>query len=293
MNLLAVDAGRSEVEVMSKKGICVFPSVVAPVYKELNNPANIKNDLEIHMDGKKWFVGDLADREGSRSKRNNFGESKVNEILRVQIAAAAIYAGLSTSKEIELGILVPITDFTKTERKKLTDLLHGTYTGTYWLVKEAKKEPKKKTFTFEIGKDIVISPEGVAAYWSDPQEEDTQTLDFGAQTINFCFHRFKDGGATFIEDFSGTITDGWETLKESNKGIKRDNLADIIANTAIERVNKLGWSKDLKTQVFGGAAEFVYPYIKEAFPYAELGDVARNANVIGLYNYMEEVVVNV
>lgn len=298
MALLAVDAGRSEVEVKSMNGIKVFPSAVSEAVR-VHNPQLLEGDLEIEVDGQKWWVGNLAEREGSRFKRNNFGDSKADPILKVQVIAAAIYSGLA-SGSIELGILVPVEGYTKEERKKLGAILKGRHEITYNLVEEAKKPAKNKSCILTIEDKILIAQEGAAAYWSQPQKEDTQTFDFGAQTVNYVYHEYKNGQSTYVNDFSGTIQEGWEILKRSNPeiGVSRDEhleeeelvkLASSLAQKAIDEVNLKGWSKRVKTQVFGGVAHLVFPYIKKAFPKAVMPHSPRNGNVEGLYNLMEEV----
>ena len=55
MALLAVDAGRSEVEIKCETGVRAFPSAVS-VAKTRNNPEYYLNSLEIHIDGEKWWL---------------------------------------------------------------------------------------------------------------------------------------------------------------------------------------------------------------------------------------------
>ena len=296
MALLAVDAGRSEVEIKCETGVRAFPSAVS-VAKTRNNPEYYLNSLEIHIDGEKWWVGKLAETEGKRFKRNNFSESKADPILRVQVIAAAIYAGLSQG-EIDLGVLVPVDNFTPEERKAVRALLLGQHRFTYWLVEKSRTEPTAVKGEIDITR-VMISQEGVAAYWSQKQEECTQTFDFGAKTINYCFHNEDQ---EYDNLSSGTIDDGWEIMKHmyglrgvSDKSLPQDKvdlMAKELAQKAIDEVKLRGWSAHYKTQVFGGVADIVLPYIKQVFPRAETYPNPRNANVNGLYTILEDVLLN-
>jgi plasmid segregation protein ParM len=301
MALLAVDAGRSEVEAKCKDGIKVFPSAVSEAIEQ-NNPQYIEGDLEIEVDGKKWWVGQLAEREGSELKVSNFGESKADPILKVQVIAAAIYCGVE-GERIDLGILVPVEAFTKDERKKLKALLKGEHKVTYSLVKDTKKKPKTKSTIITIEEKLFITPEGAAAYWSDPQSEDTQTFDFGAKTINLVYHQCKNNEAVYINSKSMTIWYGWENVKASNglRNVKDElleeeeaiRLSSALVRKAIDEAKKLGWSERVKTQVFGGVAHVVHPHIKKEFTRSYIPQFPRNGNVEGLYANMEEVILNV
>lgn len=297
MALLAVDAGRSEVELKFDKGMDKFPSAVA-IAKDLKNPANALKDLTIHIDGESWWIGRLAEKEGNRFKRNNFGKSKADPILKVQVIAAAIYAGI-TEGEIELGVLVPVDQYTKVERKKIRALLKGHHKFTYWLVEKKGLSPEEKKGEVIIN-TVLISQEGVAAYWSHKQEEYTQTFDFGAKTINYCCH---DEAQDLVNLNSGTIDEGWEIMKDIHdlrgksdatlSDDQKEMMARELAQKAIDEVKLKGWSPEYKTQVFGGVAREVLPYIQQEFPHALTYPNPRYANVNGLYSILEDVLVNV
>lgn len=291
---LGVDAGRSEVEARSKKGIVAFSSAVSRAGKLLN-PQYLKGDLEIEVDGQKYWVGDLAEREGKRFKTHNFGDTKANPILKIQVIAAAIYSGLSTAK-INLGILVPVDGYTKEERRKIRELLKGDHHFAFWLVEEEKTPPIEKRGTLTINDKILIAQEGAAAYWASPTDEATQTLDFGAQTINYAYHR-KD--RAYINDYSGTIPEGWEILKEKHglRDLDDDQLeehearkiAKELVDKAFDEVSLKGWSTRNKTQVFGGIAHLAFDYVLAKFPKATITAKPRNGNVDGLYKLLTEV----
>jgi plasmid segregation protein ParM len=297
MTLLAVDAGRSEVEYKSEMNMGAFPSSVAEAV-ELLDPAFVKGDLELEVDGSKWWVGRLAQVEGEGRERNNFGESKAHEILKIQVLASVIYAGLA-GKTIDLGVLVPIKNFTDNEKSKIRSLLRGTHDVKYSLVKEYKKDPGVCETKIIINDRILISQEGSAAYWSDPRQEDTQVLDFGAKTINYAYYNYHEGQSVFVNRKSYTEETGWEVIKhdyglthkkdEKLEPHEIDKMAGDLAKKAIEAVDRVKWSPDNVTQVFGGVAAHVFPYIKKKFPRAYIPNDPRNGNVIGLFNALEEV----
>jgi hypothetical protein len=166
-------------------------------------------------------------------------------------------------------------------------------------VEENKKAPVERTCELTIESKILIAQEGVAAYWSSPQSEDTQTFDFGAQTVNYVYHQYLNGERTYVNDNSGTIFEGWEIMKEKYglRGLRDDQLeasesssiAEELAHKALDEVKLKGWSPRVKTQIFGGVAHLVLPFIKKEFPKAQLSKHPRNGNVEGLYKLMEEV----
>lgn len=297
MAILAVDAGRSEVEAKWESGFKAFPSDVSYA-KELKNKAGAVDDLEIHMDGQKWWVGKIASKEGKRFKFNNFGQSKADTILKVQVIASAIYAGLSEG-EIELGVLVPVKEFTKEERGKIRNILRGTHKFSYLLGEKKGVEAEEKKGEIIINKVLIVQ-EGVAAYWSNKQDEHTQTLDFGAKTINYCVH---DDEQIIDNMSSGTIDGGWETMKDLNDlrgendskidDQKKEEMSRELAQKAISEVRLKEWSSEYKTQVFGGVAKDVLPYVQQEFPRAVVYPNPRNGNVNGLYNILEEELINV
>lgn len=298
MALFAVDAGRSEVEYKSSTVLGAFPSPVAEAVHQ-NNPVWIEGDLEIEIDDKKWWVGNLAKREGGGRDRSNFGESKADEILKVQVIAAVIYADL-TESDIDLGVIVPVKKLVKEETSAIKKLLIGTHEVKYRLVKQTRKEPSTRECAIKINEKLLIAQEGAMAFWSDPRDENTQILDFGAKTINFAYYDYYDyKRPTYINSNSGTeFSVGWETIKQqfgfSKKSDDQINPNDIskmassLAKTAINESGKLNWDKDCLTQIFGGVAHVVYPYIKEKYPRAYVPEDPRNGNVVGLFYTLEE-----
>jgi plasmid segregation protein ParM len=297
MTLLAVDAGRSEVEYKSSTLMGAFPSPVAEAVHQ-NNPVWLEGDLEIEIEGKKWWVGNLAKREGGGRDRSNFGESKADEILKVQVIASVIYADLIES-DIDLGVIVPIKKLVKEETNAIKKLLIGTHEVRYKLVKQTRKEPSTRECSIKINEKLLIAQEGAMAFWSDPRDENTQILDFGAKTINFAYYDFYlYNKPTYVNAKSGTEWNGWETTKQqfgfSKKNDDQINVNEIkkmassLAKTAINVSGKLDWDTDCLTQIFGGVAHVVYPYIKEKFPRAYVPEDPRNGNVIGLFHTLEE-----
>jgi plasmid segregation protein ParM len=161
MALLAVDAGRSEVEFKSSGLMGAFPSVVAEAIVQ-KSPALCEEDLEIEIDDKKWWVGRLAQVEGAGRNRSNFSKTKVDDVLKVQVIASIIYAGIAND-DVDLGIIVPIDSYTEEEQKKLKKLLRGIHEVKYSLVTKAKKMPKVRECSIKINDRILISQEGAMA----------------------------------------------------------------------------------------------------------------------------------
>lgn len=299
--LVAIDAGRSEVEVKTKNGLKTFPSAVAEMTEPHLNPQWIKGDLEIVYKGRRWMVGQLALREGRRFKKQNYGKSKADITLVIQMIAACIYSGITVGP-VNLGTLVPILGYTKEERKSIRELLRGEHDFTYELVEENKQKPVVRTGRIFVNSKILISQEGATGYWSSPQAEPVQTFDFGAYTINLAYHDYipdSEIPRVYINDKSTTIYDGWAILKQKN-GFedvhdqfipleKRRGMAEQLVGKAVDMAKQLGWNENTKTQVLGGVADDAFEYVLKKFPRAYMVAQPRNANVIGLYNLMTEV----
>jgi hypothetical protein len=107
--------------------------------------------------------------------------------------------------------------------------------------------------------DVRVTPEGGAAFWSNPQMGMFRIIDCGSGTINAATIIDKK----FINSSSDTFNFGAETIKNKNdmSGMARG----IIRNTS-----SLKWQKNDVIWVCGGIAEQITPFIQLHYPNAVL-----------------------
>lgn len=290
--IIGFDNGRSKVAAATVLGIHQFSSKVSEGF-EMKNPQYLDGDMEIEWNGQWYFVGDLADREG-RYSRSNYGKTKASEVTLLQLFAACWLNRVEG--DVNLSMVVPIDDYIPEERKKIRELLKGTHTFNIRGVRIRKQVPKLETWTINV-LQVLISQECETGYWVDPLNESTQTLDFGAKTVNYSFHN-KD--RIPINDFSGTMSDtGWEVIKEKEglleydddelDPVEVDKITSALSKRVCDHVLKIGFKTRYKTQVMGGVAGKVIDEIKQIFPNAYIIPQPRQANAIGALRRGREV----
>lgn len=254
--LVAVDAGRSFVKTVTGNKKFIFPSKVSKARKR-TFIQTLEHDIEITYQGKDYFIGQLAEREGSFT-RQMMTESKVNTETLLLILTALFQAGAIGDVNLVTG--VPINMYRDDERTRLRAKLEGEHeivlNGTY-----RKIHIKKAAITIEGG----------AAYWIHKRMGTVRIVDPGARTTNYA--TFKDG--VFIDRESGTIPKGWENVREADP----EEMAAMI-------VGHLGgmWNTSDVVELIGGKAhELLEPFKQEGFSFTVAADHSQFANALGYY----------
>ena len=110
--LIAVDAGRAFVKTVTGNQKFSFPSKVSKARKR-TFVQTLEEDIELRYQGKEYFIGQLAEREGSFT-RQMMTESKVNVETVLLILTALFKAGAIGDVKLVTG--VPINMYKEEER---------------------------------------------------------------------------------------------------------------------------------------------------------------------------------
>ncbi len=217
MQKIGIDIGRGytnaysvyETEVFE----CMFPSILS-AGRNLVVESNIVNPIDIEFDGDRYFVGDLAQREGYQ-KMQNLTDCKCG-VCAETLLVSAISEVVQTS-EVSIMIGVPYKAFNKRNLKKI----------------ESKYKDKKYVITNHISgeiltftiKEVNICREGDGALlWItkdlDILDRPLGVVNVGFRTTEFCYY---DKGFEYRDIFS--------TSKEiGNKSVLL-NISNYIMNS--------------------------------------------------------------
>jgi len=253
--IIAVDCGRSCVKVIAKGKHFLFPSKVSG-WRKRNYRQELPEDIELEYQGRKWFVGKLAEREGEFTRQAMQDSKAVEETLILTMTALHL-AGARGNVTLITGL--PIDNFTDVEQKALKRLLEGPH--------QVKLNGRERSFYV---KKVFTTIEGGGAFFSTPRMGLVRIIDIGAKTTNFATFRDK----VFIDRESGTLPIGWETVKVTN--IKE--MADLITST----VSKTWGNQDV-VMLVGGMARKLEPYFRDHFYHAFSVEDPQMANVKGYY----------
>lgn len=253
--LVAVDCGRSFVKVRTESRTFMFPSKVS-AWRKRNYRQELEGDLELQYQGRKWFVGKLAEREGEFTRQAMQETKAVEETLLLTLTAIHL-AGAQGTVDLVTGL--PIGNYTEKERESVRKLLEGHHEVTV----------NGQTRRFYVQR-VYTTIEGGGAFFAAPRSGLVRIVDVGAKTTNYVTFKEK----VFIDRESGTMPIGWETVRESNER----EMADMIA----AHVSK-SWGSDDVIILIGGVAQRLEPYLQSHFRYAFAMSDPQTANVRGYY----------
>lgn len=253
--LVAVDCGRSFVKVMTDKGAFMFPSKIS-AWRKRNYRQELDGDIELAYMGKRWFVGNLAEREGEFTRQAMQDTKAVEETLILTLTAIHL---TGVTREVILVTGLPIENYTEHERIAIKEMLEGTHELS--VNGQPSKIKVKKVYT---------TIEGGGAFFSSPRSGLVRIIDVGAKTTNYATFKEK----IFIDRESGTLPVGWETVRETNPR----EMADMIAGTVSKK-----WNADDVVVLIGGMATKLEPHIQEHFRYAFAMKNPQTANVRGYF----------
>lgn len=253
--LVAVDCGRSYVKVMSEDEAFMFPSKIS-AWRRRNYRQDLDGDIELFYQGKRWFIGKLAEREGEFTRQAMQDTKAVDETLLLTLTAVHLAGG---GDNVSLVTGLPIDNYTEHEREAVKALLEGTHEVTV----------NGKLNRIHI-KRVYTTIEGGGAFFASPRSGLVRIIDVGAKTTNYATFKEK----IFIDRESGTMPIGWETVRESDER----EMADMIGGT----VSKT-WSSDDVVILIGGMAKRLEPFVQSHFRYAFAVNNPQTANVRGYY----------
>lgn len=211
-------------------------------------------DFIIEFNEDKYIGGDLADRE-QEIGISFTDESKYRETTLINILTAL---HLTPDNDFKIVVGSPISKRTEEEKQNIINMLKKSHRFTL----------NGKTKTIHIH-DVIVSPEGAAGFYSQPQQGEIQGFDFGSSTTNYFY-----------------FSNGKVVARKSNTFPVGDRNSTVPANHMVEEmVSKLSnkFSYENPTMVIGGNAQKMYQYVKKHYPKAFLPQNPMYATVIGFY----------
>jgi plasmid segregation protein ParM len=257
------DGGRDTHKIDSGNGTPI--SVKSCVGKARTRKLVEDLDYLVEIDGRQWFVGDLA--KESFFNRRMATESKIHEDTKVLFLTSM---ALSAPQSLELVITtgLPINQHTTATKKKLSDLLCGKHS-----ISINGQDPVTLTIN-----DIGIVPEGAGAYFNEILDDNgnvanewlskqfKRVIDVGSRTVNLCTIDENNG---YLDRDSDTIPYGIMELENASDGDPSDEDMEEFARKLAGDINKR-WqnykaSKDVVLLTGGGVLK-LKEWFKPYFP---------------------------
>lgn len=274
--ILGIDAGSFMAKVAGPFGIDSFKTNICDWFEVDQSESFDKSvDMDFEIDGRKGFVGPMAEREDPYGNGTIYGVTKAHQETKIRVLLAIHrymekYSIDTNTVEIVTG--QPIVNHKDDEKNKIIDMIQGKKEFT---VNGIKRKINIKT--------VKVSPEGTGAFWSNPQSGNISTIDVGSGTCN-CVRMLDK---KHIHKASGTMNIGTET--------KRGDL-ESLARGIVSFTTKLQWKHSDKVQICGGAAEVLAPILQRHYINATVlspqlrreHDILTTkpvyANAVGFYN---------
>lgn len=235
----------------------VFPSRII----RFDNSKLIRNlgekDFIVNYEGQKFFIGNLAAREG-RVPIQYKNTSKVHFTTLINLLC-----GLHTLPDERFKIVIntPISNKSEKEVLALKKLVKGKH--------EFLINGEKRTIFIE---DVGVWVEGGAGFFSHPLPGTVQGFDFGSTTTNYFYFEEHE----FININSDTFPYGIENSDEFAKNPEAFMEAVYAQLSHVFKPNN-------KTMVMGGGYEIMFDYVKHYYQKAFVVNDPIFATAIGLY----------
>lgn len=259
MQIVGFDSGKFSNKIAySKNNITLITkSFKSKLYEYVDTKVDLalsEQDLIIEFEGRKFFGGDLGEREGEipisftdASKLHN------NTLINV-------LTGLHQIEDEDFNLVIgsPISQRTKEEKQALIKLIKG------------RHKIRVNYVTKEINIiDVNVSPEGAAGYYSHPISGEVQGMDFGSSTTNY----FYMINGKFVNKRSGTFSYGSENSIMSDSK-KIEAIFSQLSNK---------FKNENPTMLMGGKAKDMFQYVREYYPKAFIVQNPIFASAIGFY----------
>ena len=263
--LLGIDAGNYKAKVVGIYGTDTFKTNICDWFERDVAETFGDDDMEFTIGERKGFAGSIAEKEDQFGNGTRYGESKAHEDTKIRVLLAIHryiekYNPESTDVYIVTG--QPIVAHKESEKEEIIKML------------KRKHEYIVNGIDRVINiKDVKVSPEGSAAFFSTPQDGELRILDIGSGTVNMA----TISGRKHIHKSSSTMDTGMETLKNKND-------VESMARGIIQSTIALKWKKNDKVLVCGGAAEPITKVLKKHYENAEviLPQLKRENDIITL-----------
>lgn len=257
--IISVDCGRDSVKSIGKKEL-TFPSTVGKYYERT---LSTDGNYEVIIDGKKYFIGELANTENNFPIKNT-EKSKLHEQTKILTLSAV--GVLANEEEVNLVTGLPVSQHNPENKARLTELLKGHH--------DISINGKQKHVNIQ---NVLITIEGAGILFNENVHEDiVRVIDIGSVTTNF------------LTSLHGKFINKDSYTDEGNSGIKfgyskegKEEFADFI----ISKINSFWPDYNGEPLLLGGGgALIVGDHIKEKFPAAYVVKNPITANAKGFYN---------
>ena len=261
VNMIGIDIGRNQVKAYSQDFRVKFPSRVGEWRQRRLNSGG---DYELEYNGKKYFIGDLA--EESYTVREMATESKLHDETKLLfITVLALY-----SKDTNITIGLPVSQHVAENKQRFISMLQGRH------VIGLNNAPGSVYNVLGIG----VVPESAGVFWNEVLnnrgevindiKDHIRIIDIGSHTINYCTIRDRK----YIDKDSGTLNYGIYELENTDQ--KEQFTRKIVAD-----LSKV-WLKQYPVLIAGGGGLLLFDYLKNHFD-CRLVDDPIFANVKGFY----------
>ncbi|MDP5275254.1 ParM/StbA family protein [Chengkuizengella axinellae] len=258
MITIGADVGKYKTKIKWRGGIQSHLSSVS-TFRELRGEIPLDDqNMIIEYENQKFFVGDLADREG-QNYLNSPDWHKSNTVTLINL-----FAAVSRIPSTDFSIVVgnPFGINTPKERERLKSMIVGT--------KHFKVNHKDYRVTIH---NVGVAPEGMAAYYSVPLHNDLNILDFGSSTI----HAIAIRNRRLTDSRSHTFDFGFESLVDTD-------YRSIMQGIKFKLEKKWG-DFNKRIMLIGGMASEMDAFVKEQYPNSQI-TIHHNqhfANALGMY----------
>lgn len=305
MLYIGVDRGRGFTKVVSGDRRTVFPSLVAPSrVRKLVSEGPIIENLEVEVGGRKYFVGDLAAREGGAALTTAKDTVSHEDTLPL-ILTACISLVNQPEEEIRMVTGLQIADFTPEVKTAYRNLLNGEhivrlngYTTTLKISAEVFPQAGAVLFGKLLDEEGQIRDRELA-------DKQLGVIDVGYRDVNIAAldkSRYIDRMSTsfpvgMFQCYLGIANEinlelgsdllpyelPWymEQHDVSNAAYHYQTLAKRIVDLIVHY-----WPNPSQFHVIflaGGGSIPLEPYLKRYFPQARLIERAQFANAEGFY----------
>lgn len=237
IEVISVDVGYGFVKAISSNGNKIlFPSVVGSgrdrglanfIQQSENTGSMDLSELHIKVDGKDFYVGEMALRNSSDATRVFDRERYNHEYSKILMHVAIQLVANPETEEIALFTGLPL-DYYRTQHKDFKNKLLEEVPEIEWISGFTEKRKTRKIKILEVG----VYPQGMSAVWAtlmnhdgkvfkkDLMEEGNQIgiIDIGFRTTDVCVVEMKKGGGFIpLLQYSETIDQGVYNLYENIK----------------------------------------------------------------------------
>jgi len=302
---MGIDRGRGFTKVVSGGRRVVFPSLVAPSHtRKLVSEGPIIENLEVEVDGRKYFVGDLAAREGGAAL-TIVKDTVSHEDTLPLILTACVSLVNQPEEEIRLVTGLQIADFTPETKAAYRDLLNGEhivrlkgYATTLKIAAEVFPQAGAVLFGKLLDEEGKVCDHELAG-------KQLGVIDIGYRDVNIAVmdrSRYVDrmstsfpvgmyqcylsiAGEINLELGSDLLPHELPWYMERHEVPNTEHHYQALAKRIVDLVMHY-WPNPTQFHVIflaGGGSVPLEPYLKRYFPQARLMERAQFANAEGFY----------